>query len=577
MLAAEDARPLFGLSLASHASWVDGGFRLEPYGGAAPSALEDFRGVLQRSYASFETDRARLRGGAEAQKTLRAWGGEHALLLGVSGFHAPATTRQSWPGNGVQGLERRGVFFQTFRLTGFAIPYRESVSSAAVNGLSAFVGDEARFGRFTAQLGLRLERLSGGSEPSSVRANPAFPDLLPAARYDGQGQGVAWLDLLPRAAVAMALHPRLTATVGYAAYAAPLGVGEVTFDDPFRDFSSVTYYWKDLSGDGVVQPGELDLTRGRIGASGFDPARPDAAESPNRIDPDLRAPRTQELFAAADLRLGATTTASARVTWRRLTRALWRPLRNLTPADYAARGTVRGTLFEDDYAVVYFAPVSTSEIVPGNGRVLANREGYAQEAFVAEAQGEGRLGEAASWRAWAAFTSGRERFLDRGLAVQDPTPTETEPLVDGGWPVVRPGGLGRGDLFAGARFAGGASLQARLPAGFEAAGLLHLREGFPVPYYQVADTGDPTAGSKNVLVSGRLDRYRQPGLVLLDLRLARGFGLGRGRLTVALDVFNATNTAATLQSARDVELPAFGRPREIVRPRLMRLGLDWRF
>ena len=230
-----------------------------------------------------------------------------------------------------------------------------------------------------------------------------------------------------------------------------------------------------------------------------------------------------------------------------------------------------------DYAVVYFAPVSTSQIVPGNGRVLTNREGYAQETFVAEANAEGRLGEAASWRLWAAFIDGRERFLDRGLALQDPTPTENDPLVDGGRPVVRPGGLGRGDLFVGARFAGGASLRARLPAGFEASGLLHMREGFPVPYYQVASTGDPTAGSKNVLVSGELDRYREPGLVLLDLRLARAFGLGRGRLTLGLDVWNATNTAATLQLARDVELPAFGRPREIVRPRLIRLGLDWRF
>jgi len=26
-----------------------------------------------------------------------------------------------------------------------------------------------------------------------------------------------------------------------------------------------------------------------------------------------------------------------------------------------------------------------------------------------------------------------------------------------------------------------------------------------------------------------------------------------------------------------VELPAFNRPRELVRPRLLRLGLEWRF
>jgi hypothetical protein len=104
-----------------------------------------------------------------------------------------------------------------------------------------------------------------------------------------------------------------------------------------------------------------------------------------------------------------------------------------------------------------------------------------------------------------------------------------------------------------------------------------MREGFPIPYYQVASTGDPTAGSKNVLVSGNLDRYRLPGLVLLDLRLSRGFGVGKGRLTVALDLWNAANAGTTLQVARDVELPAFDRPREIVRPRLLRLGLDWRF
>jgi hypothetical protein len=80
-----------------------------------------------------------------------------------------------------------------------------------------------------------------------------------------------------------------------------------------------------------------------------------------------------------------------------------------------------------------------------------------------------------------------------------------------------------------------------------------------------------------VLVTGDLDAYRLPGLVLLDLRLERGVSLGRGRLTAALDVFNATNAATRLQVARDVELPGFDRPRELVRPRLLRLGLEWRF
>ena len=40
--------------------------------------------------------------------------------------------------------------------------------------------------------------------------------------------------------------------------------------------------------------------------------------------------------------------------------------------------------------------------------------------------------------------------------------------------------------------------------------------------------------------------------------------------TTSVDVFNATDAADTLQVARDVELPAFGRPRELVRPRILR-------
>jgi hypothetical protein len=45
----------------------------------------------------------------------------------------------------------------------------------------------------------------------------------------------------------------------------------------------------------------------------------------------------------------------------------------------------------------------------------------------------------------------------------------------------------------------------------------------------------------------------------------------------ALDVFNLLNAGTTLQVTRDVELPAFDRPREIVRPRIARLGLEWWF
>jgi hypothetical protein len=64
---------------------------------------------------------------------------------------------------------------------------------------------------------------------------------------------------------------------------------------------------------------------------------------------------------------------------------------------------------------------------------------------------------------------------------------------------------------------------------------------------------------------------------MIDVRLARDVAIGRASLTAFADAFNLLDTAATLQVARDVDLPALDRPREIVRPRLIRAGVAVRF
>jgi hypothetical protein len=161
--------------------------------------------------------------------------------------------------------------------------------------------------------------------------------------------------------------------------------------------------------------------------------------------------------------------------------------------------------------------------------------------------------------------------------VQDPTPLESEPLDNAGRVVVRAAGLGRGDLFVHARWSAGATLQAQLPFRLEGAAVLNARDGFPIPYFQAAGTGDPTAGTKNVLVAPDVDTYRLPAVVLLDARLSRGFAVGGGTLTAAADVFNLLNEGTALQVSRDAELPVLGRPRELMRPRILRLGLAYSF
>lgn len=580
LAALEDSRTLGRTTLVSRVAYMDAGFRLDPQGGTRESAFLDIRGVAQRSYYAFRTDRPRFSVGVEATGRRSFLGAAHDLVLGGGYRRSEVATDQSWPGNGVVGIEQGGVFFRAFRLTGFAIPYRSLSARSVEEEIQSCVQDTARWGRFEVTAGFRLDRLAGRNLASAVEANPEFPELLPAVDYGGSASRFTWLDWLPRIGVSTYLNGRdtLVLRTHYAAYGAPLGASELTFDNPIgRELASVSYYWLDRNGDRTVERGELDLVRGRLGTSGIDPRDPGSTTSPNRIDPDLQSPRTHEVAGALEWSSKPWLRAVARVSYRALVRPLWRPLIGLTRSDYVVRSGVTGDLFGTPYSVAVFAPASESKIVPGNGRVLGNRDGYTQDAFNVDLAFEGRLGRRVEWRAWGSYMDWRERFTDRELAVQDPTPTESEPQVGNGILAVRPAGLGRGDLFVNARFMAGATLRARLPAGLEATAHLHAQDGFPIPYIQVGNSGDPTGAAKNVLIAPRLDTYRLPSTWLLDVRLSRAFRIGRGHLAADLDVFNLLNDATALQVARDIELAAFDRTREIVRPRIARIGLRYRF
>ena len=579
LFALEGRRPVAGFDTLARVSWLDGGFRLDAEGGPQQDVFEDFRGVLRGSYYTFESDRPRLQALLESQGTRDAFGLRHELLAGAGYRRSQVDTTQQWPGSQVLGFERQSVFFRTFGLTGFALPTRDQSARSVHDHFEAYAQDRARRGRFEITLGLRLDRQAGHNLDSSVEANPILPRLLPAVSFPGTPPPFAWLDVLPRASVSFDVEGqgRTVARAAYAEYAAELGAGDVTFDNPIgREPASFTYYWLDRNGDRTVQADELDQARGRLGSAGIDPRQPASLVSPHEIDPEYRAPRTREVSGSVETgRWGVR--AVVRASWRRHRHPRYTPLQSLTMADYVIRGAVQGTLFGEPYSVGYFAPASESRIAPGNGRVLTNREAYRQESGTVEATLAGRAGPRVRWSAWGAYADWREYFEDTAIAVQDPTPLEGEPLQDAGRVTVRATGLGRSDLFVHARWNAGATLEAELPLHLLAAAVLNARDGFPIPYFQAASSGDPTAGTKNVLVAPHVDSYRLPAVILLDARLARGFGIGHGTLTATADVFNLLNEGTALQVSRDVELPVFGRARELMLPRILRLGLAYSF
>jgi hypothetical protein len=104
------------------------------------------------------------------------------------------------------------------------------------------------------------------------------------------------------------------------------------------------------------------------------------------------------------------------------------------------------------------------------------------------------------------------------------------------------------------------------------------------PFQDLPDV--PSAlGTDNVRLEPRGSR-RLPTRTVLDLRLEKTFGLGRGRLGLYADVTNAFNASTAVSAQRrvpDATIPgfaepvAFGAPAAILPPRQMALGARYSF
>jgi hypothetical protein len=121
-----------------------------------------------------------------------------------------------------------------------------------------------------------------------------------------------------------------------------------------------------------------------------------------------------------------------------------------------------------------------------------------------------------------------------------------------------------------------ASALYELPAGFEVAGSLFARQGFPRPIVLLLPTG--ADGQLRALATPRIDSERHPNLWNLDLSLARRIELGEGRgVRLALDLFNVFNSSTELNRFRQANSAAFNRLDEILSPRILRLGAELTF
>jgi hypothetical protein len=206
-----------------------------------------------------------------------------------------------------------------------------------------------------------------------------------------------------------------------------------------------------------------------------------------------------------------------------------------------------------------------------------NRDGYSQRYVGFELSATKRLSN--RWMARFGFsTNSHKEYIDSLSAITDPTPAPGTPNIDGGRVVVETAGSGKSNIYMvlpSYQFIANGLYQAGW--GINLAANLVSRQGFAMQYNQnQVATNDPLLQLKTVLLV-ETGEHRLPGVTSLDFRVGKEFVIERLRLNVDFDIFNLLNSSTVLGREYNLRLAAGDQVREIMNPRVLRLGLRVNF
>ena len=103
-----------------------------------------------------------------------------------------------------------------------------------------------------------------------------------------------------------------------------------------------------------------------------------------------------------------------------------------------------------------------------------------------------------------------------------------------------------------------------------------FRQGYATPYYQGSATGsvdDLNATGKNVLLVSDVSGYRLPNVHSFDARINKAVNWQRLHVNFDVDVFNLFNSNTNLALQINRNATGFRQVREIMNPRIFRLGI----
>jgi hypothetical protein len=593
LLKAEDTQifspNLYLTVLYSH---VYGGFSLIPESGIGadvPMRFTDRVSVNHNSFFFQTIKRPQIQEKADASTFFNTGNFSHELKYGASYRTAESRTNVDFPGGG---------WILAPNQVGYAVPagdnalylVRSIIRADKLKYESAYAQDTLSSGNLTANIGLRYDIQKGANEGVTVPANSVRPDLLPAVTFAGGDIGFKWKGLSPRLGLTYALGKERTTLLraSYARFQDQLGTGAQggAFLNPM---GNITYYYGATPnpGNGHVTPAQV-LQIGQGYSPNVGKGNPTVLLQPNRVSNSLNAPVTDEILLSGEHALLPEFVVGLNLTYRKQRDLLQQDLlvsddggntlRVSTRADYVTK--TQQVLLPDGSATTASWFVLRPGVTTNKGLFMHNGD-YQTEYKGASLTFNKRLSHRWMMRGNVTLSDWKyNKAGDRpdGTILLAGGPTDGNYVANGDQ-VLQGSGNGSGAfgfVFVNSKWSyavnGLYQIAPDRPWGFNVAGNLTGRQGYPDPYF-VRERG--ASISENVQV-GPADANRLDNIVDFDARIEKEFAFQDFGLTLGVDCFNLFNQAFILQR-RDRVFPAgsaitAGQVFEVLSPRIFRFG-----
>ena len=568
------------LFLTGRGAHVSSGFALIPQGGLDTAWYTDDDNINHGSYQQSVSDRPSYTIAAEGNY----FRGRHEIKFGTGYRKHEAGTESAIPGyGGFSGIHTTHTDYP-FMIADIWVPTSNRMVSDYTH---AYIGDTMSFDKMTLNVGLRWDRQAAGTMATTQQGFAEFSTLLPDITSVAIDDAIVYNSISPRIGLTYAFD-QARKTIGrasYSTFADQLAGTAANFLSTVSARGLYVYDVVDLNGNRIVDTNEVggiddcSDTGPRCYPYGFDISNPSGSGgTPQHTVGDYKTPLTHEFQIGLDHELMPNFAVSGTFTYRHFNNFNWRN-NGLVSTDYEQISTFTGS---SDVTGAFSVPIygAIAENIPEfpSRTEFRSRPDYYQRYLGFEFAATKRLSN--RWMARVGFsTNSHKEYYDSPESFTDPTPAPTGRNESGQLVVRQSVGSGKSSIYQvlpSYQFIATGLYQAGW--GINLAANMVSRQGFAAPYFRGSlATDDPLVHNKNVSIINENGEYRLPGVTALDMRVGKEFIVKRARFNIDLDVFNLLNSSTVLGREYDFRTSTFDDVREIMNPRVLRLGLRMGF